>query len=225
MPDSIWFHGDDFPAHSGQVSGFVVRDDEFLAHPMSAVAVDAPSCRHDFLVEPFIEVPDEWCVVIREHAGDTTIRERAKKPGKTDMLSLPKAVFRVANKARLGEWCVRAVEEDEVTFLGILDAFLKIEAGHLRVELLQECGESLHVLPRVRRAHALVIRHVELTMPIDTEESIETMLVEENEGSGKVSIIASFCHTLVIGIADAVIVGLSLLAQLVVHLRKQGKDI
>ena len=216
MPDSIWFHGDDFPAHSGQVSGFVVRDDEFLAHPMSAVAVDTPSCRHDFLVEPFIEVPDERCVVIRE---------RAKKLGKTDMLSRPKAVFRVANKTRLGEWCVRAVEEDEVTFLGILDAFLKIEAGHLRVELLQECGESLHVLPRVRRAHALVIRHVELTMPIDTEEAIETVLVEENEGGGKESIIASFYHTLVIGIADAVIVGLSLSAQLVVHLRKQSKDI
>lgn len=224
MPDGIWFHRMDLPAHSGQVSGFVVRDEKFLAYPMPAVAVDAPSCRHHFLVEAFIEVSDERCVVIREHAESALVSELFEKVSETDMFLFAEAVFRVADEARFGEWCVRAVEEDEIAFFGVFDACGKVEVRYLGLSLLQETGKPLDVLPIVGRARAVIIGHVESPLPVDAEETVEAVLVEEDEGCGEEGIVVAFHSALVVGIADAVVAGLAFMAKGIIHIVKAAEN-
>lgn len=224
MPDGIWFHGADLPAHSGQVSGFVVCDEKFLAHPMTAVAVDAPPCRHHFLVEAFIKVSDERGIVVREHAESASVGERFEEVSETDMLFFAEAVLRVADEARFGERGVRAVEEDEVAFLGVLDACGKIEVRHLRLGLLQETGKPLDVLSIVGRARAVVIGHVVVPLPVDAEETVEAVLVEKNEGCGEEGIVVAFRSTLVIGIADAVVAGLAFMAKGIIHVVEAAEN-
>lgn len=224
MPDGIWFHGADLPAHSGQVSGFVVCDEKFLAHPMTAVAVDAPPCRHHFLMEAFIELSDERCVVIREHAESALVGELFEKVSETDMFLFAEAVFRVADEARFGEWCVRAVEEDEIAFLGVFDACRKVEVRHLGLSRLQKTGKPLDVLPIVGRARTVVIGHVEAPLSIDAKETVEAVLVEEDEGCGEEGIVVAFCSTLVVSRADIVVAGLAFMAQGIIHVVEAAEN-
>lgn len=101
---------------------------------------------------------------------------------------------------------IRAVEEDEIAFIGVFARGLEVPTENSRA--LEGVGHGLDVVLGVGARLGTVARHVEGTLRVDAVEAVEAVLVQvdEQRGAGRIEVtglelrVETFPYIIVVGL-------------------------